>query len=115
MHDMQNSAAGWGLHDWRDLQFFLAVARCGSFSGAGKKLQTNQSTVGRRIQRLEDKLGAKLFDRHNTGMRLTPAGAIMFGQTADMEASAFEIERKLTGADKELTGTVRISLSEGLG
>lgn len=111
---MQKYASGWGLQDWRDLQFFLAVARFGSFSGAGKHLKTNQSTVSRRIQGLEEKLGTKLFDRHKAGMRLTPTGEIMFRQAADMEASALEIEQKLAGADKELSGTVRISLSEGL-
>ena len=47
-------------------------------------------------------------------MRLTPPGEKMFRQAADMEASALDIERELSGADKELAGAVRISLSEGL-
>jgi DNA-binding transcriptional LysR family regulator len=102
------------LRDWGDVQFFLAVARSGSFSEAGRLLGTNQSTVGRRIQELERRLGAKLFDRHSRGMRLSPAGKLIFSQAADMEASAAGIERQLAGADSEMHGVVRISLTEGL-
>jgi DNA-binding transcriptional LysR family regulator len=112
--DMQKSRSSGELRDWRDIQYFLAVARTGSFSEAGRVLKTNQSTVGRRIAALEDRLGAKLFDRHSRGMRLTPAGKLIFSQAADMEASAAGIERQLAGADNEMTGLVRISITEGL-
>jgi len=65
--DMQKSRSSGELRDWRDIQYFLAVARTGSFSEAGRVLKTNQSTVGRRIAALENRLGAKLFDRHSRG------------------------------------------------
>ena len=111
---MQKRKANNELRDWQDIQFFLAVARSGSFSKAARSLRTNQSTVGRRIQRLEDSLGAKLFDRYSHGMRLTPAGEIMFAEAADMESSAAHIERHISGLDDELTGVVKISSTEGL-
>ena len=56
------------LGDWDDVRFFLAVAKTGSFSAAATQLNTKQTTVGRRIQALERRLGAKLFDRHRHGM-----------------------------------------------
>ena len=111
---MQKRKANNELRDWQDIQFFLAVARTGSFSKAARSLRTNQSTVGRRIQRLENSLGAKLFDRYSHGMRLTPAGEIMFAEAADMESSAAHIERHISGLDDELTGVVKISSTEGL-
>ena len=53
------------LESWDDIQYVLAVARSGSFLAAGKKLGTNQSTVGRHVQRLEKRLGAyRGFRRH---------------------------------------------------
>ena len=55
------------LGDWDDVRFFLAVAKTGSFSAAATQLNTKQTTVGRRIQALERRLGAKLFDRLTTG------------------------------------------------
>ena len=46
--------------DWDDLRIFLAVARAESLSGAGRVLKCDAATVGRRIARLEDGIGAKL-------------------------------------------------------
>ncbi|MDA0261841.1 MAG: LysR family transcriptional regulator [Proteobacteria bacterium] len=114
INNMQKRKANNELRDWRDIQFFLAVARTGSYSSAARSLRTNQSTVGRRIQRLEESLGTKLFDRYSHGMRLTPAGELMFSEAADMESSAAHIERHITGFDEELTGIVKISSTEGL-
>jgi len=104
-----------GLGSWNDLQFVLAVARHGSFMKAAKLLETNQSTVARRIQRLENALGTKIFDRHAHGMELTPSGQILFDKAAAMENITREIGAQLTGLDTEPMGTVRICVTEGLG
>jgi DNA-binding transcriptional LysR family regulator len=106
-------ASGFG--SWNDLQFVLAVARHGSFMKAAKLLETNQSTVARRIQRLENALGTKIFDRHAHGMELTPSGQILFDKAAAMENITREIGAQLTGLDTEPMGTVRICVTEGLG
>lgn len=53
--------------DWRDLHIFLTVARLGTISEAGARLEIEHSTVSRRIDRLEANLGAVLFDRRRTG------------------------------------------------
>ena len=55
------------MRDWDDLRYFLAVARAGSLSGAAKALGVNHSTVFRRVETLEDRLGVRLFDRHREG------------------------------------------------
>jgi DNA-binding transcriptional LysR family regulator len=104
-----------GVGSWNDLQFVLAVARHGSFMKAAKLLDTNQSTVARRIQRLENALGTKIFDRHAHGMELTPSGQILFDKAAAMENITREIGAQLTGLDTEPMGTVRICVTEGLG
>ncbi|MGA9368654.1 MAG: LysR family transcriptional regulator, partial [Steroidobacteraceae bacterium] len=49
------------LESWNDIQYVLAVGRGGSFLAASERLGTNQSTVSRHVQRLEKRLGAKLF------------------------------------------------------
>lgn len=102
------------LESWDDIQFVLAVARTGSFMAAAEKVGTNQSTVSRRIQRLERRLGAKLFDRYSHGMRLTPAGTALVEKAANMEAAANEIERHLAGADQKMAGAVRIAVPDGI-
>ena len=104
-----------GLGSWNNLQFVLAVARLGSFLKAARLLETNQSTVARRIQRLESALGTKIFDRHAHGMELTPPGQILFDKAVAMESIILEIGSQLAGLDTEAMGTVRIAVTEGVG
>ena len=102
------------LGDWDDVRFFLAVAKTGSFSAAATQLNTKQTTVGRRIQALERRLGAKLFDRHRHGMEVTPAARGVMVQAESMLANATSIERHLAGLDREMAGVVRVAATEGL-
>ena len=90
------------LGDWDDVRFFLAVAKTGSFSAAATQLNTKQTTVGRRIQALERRLGAKLFDRHRHGMEVTPAARGVLAQAESMMSNATAIERHLAGLDREI-------------
>src|ERR1700722_17710245 len=100
------------LGDWDDVRFFLAVAKTGSFSAAATQLNTKQTTVGRRIQALERRLGAQLFDRH--GMEVTPAARGVLVQAESMLSNATSIERHLAGLDREMAGVVRVAATEGL-
>jgi len=102
------------LGDWDDVRFFLAVAKTGSFSAAATQLNTKQTTVGRRIQALERRLGAKLFDRHRHGMEVTPAARGVLVQAESMMSNATSIERHLAGLDREMAGIVRVAATEGL-
>jgi len=102
------------LGDWDDVRFFLAVAKTGSFSAAATQLNTKQTTVGRRIQALERRLGAKLFDRHRHGMEVTPAARGVLVQAESMLSNATSIERHLAGLDREMAGIVRVAATEGL-
>jgi len=95
--------------DWENLKFFLAVAREGTLAGAGRALSVKHSTVFRRIAQLEDDLGLKLFDRHPNGYLLTAVGREMLAPLAQVDEDLVALERRLSGQDLRLTGTVRIS------
>ena len=62
------------MFDWNDLKYFLAVARHGSTIAAGKALGTSQSTVHRRLEELERRIGQALVSRQASGYRLTEYG-----------------------------------------
>ncbi len=49
--------------DWSDLQTFLAIARAGQLARAGSAMGVDASTMGRRLRRLEARLGVTLFER----------------------------------------------------
>jgi len=100
--------------DWSDLQYVIATAKFGSFHSAAMALETNQSTVGRRVARLEAHLGTKIFKRHATGMRLTPAGQILYDKALRMAQVAEDIESSLQAMDSRLSGTVRVFAPEGV-
>jgi DNA-binding transcriptional LysR family regulator len=103
------------LNNWSDIQYVIATAKLGSFHSAAIALETNQSTVGRRVARFEAYLGTKIFERHPTGMRLTAAGKILYDKAVLMEEAANDIESSLLAFDSRLSGTVRVFATEGVG
>ncbi|MHA6626626.1 LysR family transcriptional regulator [Pseudonocardia sichuanensis] len=60
--------------DRRQLEYFLAVAAHGSFTGAAASLHVAQPSLSHAIKAVEREVGAVLFHRLSRGVRLTPAG-----------------------------------------
>lgn len=58
----------------RQVEHFLAVARCGSFTAAAQQVHIVQSALSASVRRLEDELGAALFERTTRRVVLTEAG-----------------------------------------
>lgn len=59
---------------WDDLRTFLEVARRGTLPEAARVLGISPATASRRVQRLEESLGAPLFDRLPNRLALTHLG-----------------------------------------
>ena len=58
----------------REIKTFLAIARCGSFAGAGNQIGLTQSAVSAQVRNLEEALGLRLFDRTGRSAHLNAAG-----------------------------------------
>jgi DNA-binding transcriptional LysR family regulator len=99
---------------WDDVRFFLAVARAGSLSGAARALGVGHVTVGRRVALFEKQLGVTLLNRTPDGFVATSAGEAILRQCAAMESAAADLERIVAGRDALLTGSVRVTTTEGL-
>ena len=98
--------------DWRNLQFFLAVARSGSLSEAGRLLGVDHATVGRHIVSLESSVGKTLFERHLRGYALTRYGQDLLTTAEAMDREA-TLVAQATSPAFGLTGIVRINAREG--
>jgi DNA-binding transcriptional LysR family regulator len=96
---------------WDDLRVLLALQRHGSFLGAGKALGVSTSTAARRIEALEAALGRPLVHRTNEGTLLEPDALPLVALAEQLELGLHALRRDDT--PEALSGTVRVSLSEG--
>jgi molybdate transport repressor ModE-like protein len=101
--------------DWTDLRFFAAVSRSGSLAGAARALGVNHSTVFRRINSLESTLAAKLFERTHAGYVLTAEGEEMMATALEVEDAITALDRRLSGKDYRLSGSIRVTTPDTIG
>jgi len=101
--------------DWNDLKYLLAVGRCGSTLSAAKSLGLSQSTVHRRLEELERRVGRQLVKRVRSGYQLTELGAELSPLVEHVEETVAAIERRLSATEIDLAGNVRVTCPEGLG
>jgi DNA-binding transcriptional LysR family regulator len=99
---------------WDDLKSFLACARCRSFRNAAEELQLTSTTLMRRIDRLEERIGCRLFLRDSSGLTLSAEGTAMIADVMEMERHAFNVFRRAASAS-DTAGTVRVAVTEGPG
>lgn len=96
------------------LRYFLEIVRQGSINKASAKLHVAPSAVSRQISRLEAELGSQLFERHPSGMRLSPSGELLAAHARKARLEAARVIEEITGLEGILRGTVRIASIEGL-
>src|SRR5262252_8910490 len=82
----------------RQIRYFVAVAKSGSFSAAAQIAHVSQPSLCVQMKQLEQELGAKLLSRHARGVELTAAGvAFLPHATAALNAAhAAEISLGVT-------------------
>lgn len=97
--------------NWDDLRFFLALAREGTVSGAGRVLAVKHTTVARRISALEEQLGSRLFDRLPSGYAMTQVAENLYQHALSMEDVAQAADREVFGMDAQLSGTLKLTAS----
>lgn len=96
--------------DVEDLRQFVVVARTEHLTRAAAMLRTPQPTLSRAIRRVEDAVGAPLFERHRRGLRLNPAGRLVL---AAAEGALLALDRgveQVHGLRDPESGTVRLAI-----
>ncbi|PVB62650.1 LysR family transcriptional regulator [Labrenzia sp. 011] len=97
-------------HDWNDLKYLLALHRSGKLKEAGLATGVSDTTIARRVRRIEDALGVSLFLRSASGLyEPTDAGLEIIAHAERVERENIAIGEKLGGIAGRVTGVVRIS------
>src|SRR6201992_464419 len=94
----------------RQLRYFRAIARTGSFSAAAAEEFVVQSALSQQIRKLEEELGGKLFERTTRYVRLTREGEGLL-ELADRVLA--DVELVVAEADA-LRGVVRGKVAVGM-
>jgi DNA-binding transcriptional LysR family regulator len=102
------------MPDWEQVRLFLAVMRERSLAGAGAKLGLDVSTVSRRLDRLEEQIGAALFDRTREGTHPTVVAEQMLPHAEEMELSAARFAAASAQVETEVSGVVRLTVLPGI-
>jgi DNA-binding transcriptional LysR family regulator len=95
--------------DWDDLRYVLCLSRTGRLAGAARKLGVNETTIARRLARIEGLLGVRLFERQAGVLRPTDSGQIVIRQAERIELDVDAVKDGVTGADSIAAGKVRIT------
>jgi DNA-binding transcriptional LysR family regulator len=94
--------------DFRDLRYFEVIAEEGNLGRAAERLHRTQPALTKCIDRLEEDLGARLFEKDGRGMRLTAAGEVLVRRTRQMAIMVEETAREMRDYAGGLQGTVRV-------
>ncbi|MGF6231188.1 DNA-binding transcriptional LysR family regulator [Inquilinus ginsengisoli] len=103
-----------GEPNWDDIRIFLAVARAGSLTAAGRRLRLSQPTIGRHLRSLEDLAGARLFDRLPNRLELTAQGRALLQAAGGMEEGAGAVLRQLHQAAAAETEPVQVTATSSI-
>ena len=98
-----------------DLSAFLAVAQYASFTRAAESLGSSKSNLGKAVQRLEQRLGTRLFQRTTRAVRLTEDGETYLEAARAALDKLSEAEATLAAGRAAPAGRVRLDLPIGFG
>ncbi|MCW3036161.1 MAG: transcriptional regulator, LysR family [Actinobacteria bacterium] len=93
------------------LQTFLLLARCGSFTRAAAELHLSQPAVSRHIQKLERELGVTLLTRRRGRVELSPAGERVRSYAEEVVGGHVRLLADLAEQPSRLAGELRIVAS----
>ena len=95
------------------LRYFVSVAEHGNFTKAAANHYISQTAITQQIHALEEKIGARLFDRNSRPVSLTPAGRVFLKEVREilgkMDVALLRTREATTG----LEGELRLGFTKG--
>lgn len=96
----------------RVLQYFLAVTREQSISGAAEALHLSQPTLSRQLKEMEEELGKQLIIRGNRRITLTDEGIILRKRAEEIMELVRKTENEITLSNDYIAGDITVGAGE---
>ncbi|WP_063779978.1 LysR family transcriptional regulator [Bradyrhizobium pachyrhizi] len=100
--------------NWDLFRLFSTVTKTGSVNRAARQLGMSQPTLSRRLKELERYVGAPLFFRISTGVKLTQEGEELRRSADEMVRSFESFNKNISARVNDRSSAVKISATEGL-
>ena len=91
------------------VEMIVEIAKAGSISQAAQNMFVSQPSVSKALQRFEEEVGAQIFERVSTGIRLTPIGRRFVDNARDIMEQVDKLNDLFT--DKSATVTIELSIA----
>lgn len=98
--------------EFRVLQYFLAVAREQSISGAAESLHLSQPTLSRQLKEMEEELGKQLLIRGNRRVTLTEEGMILRKRAEEIVELVKKAENEISLSESVIAGDITVGAGE---
>ena len=98
--------------DIRVLQYFLAVAREQTISGAAESLHITQPPLSKQLKELEEELGKQLFIRGSRGITLTREGMLLRKRAEEIVSLVEKTKSEVSTSDETVSGDIYIGGGE---
>lgn len=103
------------MNAFSGLMSFIKTASFGSFTAAAKQLGITPAAVSKNVQKLEDELGVRLFQRTTRQLSLTEEGQILFERCREPLDDLERATGAITDYRNAVVGTLRVSCATTFG
>jgi DNA-binding transcriptional LysR family regulator len=100
--------------NWDDIKFFIALAKEKRLQKAAKLLNSNHTTVYRRISQFEDRFDVKLFESTPSGYFLTQEGEELLNKVEGLEERMDEVFNSIQGLESNLKGRILLTTTNSI-
>lgn len=98
-----------------DMEIFARIVRAGTMTAASRELNISPAVVSKRIRKLEERLGCRLFQRTTRQIALTESGHSYYQRVVEILASIEEAEEAVSRDTSVAKGTLKVAAPTSFG